>query len=356
MDVCRSDKSRWILTLLTLAFLLPGCLVNPVPTPATGGSLATADSGFTQNPADTSTGTDSVAAQDATSSDVGDNGGAGLDMAPFAVTQTDAAIASGSHVFAVNATALASGRLVVLLPDAGQAATAYLTLATHIAEQGHRVLVLSVPLAADAACAGDATCLDLARQEIQDGQDRTPKVTVTTPDCLQNRLVKALMWLDKARPGENWGKFYAGSTPLWSNILIAGHGEGASEAASVALHQAVWRVALLAGPTDGQGTAPASWLSGTSKSPATAWRGFAHTNDPRWSIISGAWTALGLGSAAAAVSVDGEQQPGVSVQLLTTAMAASEPHAAVAVDLALPTDPTALKHLRAAWKVLFLPY
>ncbi len=350
MRMRRPDRTRWLLLLLASALLLPGCLVNPVPTPGTSGSLAESDSGFTNNAQDVASAADATTA-DSKNADATDSAVPGVNLGTLAESAT-----STAAVFAFSPDAPSSGKLVVFLPDSAQQPSDYMTLAVAIAQQGHRVLVLPVTVAAQTACAGDGTCLDLARQEILDGQDRTSKITVTTADCLQTRLVKTLTSLDKDRPGENWGKFYAGSSPIWSDILIAGHGEGASEAASVALHLKVWRVALLAGPTDGVGATPSNWLSGTSKTPTSAWRAFAHTKDATWAIIVASWTALGLGSSAAAVSVDGNQQPGISVQLLTTAMNVPDPRAAIAVDGQMPTDVVAEQHLRLAWKVLFWPY
>ncbi len=350
MDVRNSQAWRGWIGAVALSLLLTSCFVNPVPTPATVGGTTTDSLPGSQDTADT------LANKDAAAADTADGAAPSVALATFSATATDSAIADGVHAFAVAADALSTGKLVVLLPDANVLPSQYLSLAAAIAQQGHRVLVLATPVAAQAACADDGTCLELARQELLDGQDRTPKVTVTTPNSLQNRLVKALTWLDKNRPGENWGKFYVGSTPLWSDIAIAGHGEGASQAAMVAMHQIVWRAVMLGGPTDAAGAQPASWLAGTPQTPSTAWRTLAHTKDPAWAIIAAAWTSLGLGSSAAVFSLDSAQQPGISVQMLTTAANVPDPHAAIAVDGALPADATAAQHVRAGWKLLFLPY
>ncbi len=359
MDVRNSSTSRLILILAALALLLPSCLVNPVSTP---GSASTTGPG-TQDAltADTMAGSDdSSASGDTKLGDATDGVSPTVELATVQATATDAAvdpaIGGGAHTAAVASGVLATGKLVVLLPDAARVPSQYLALATAIAQQGHRVLVLATPVSALAACAGDTTCLDLARQEMVDGQDRTPAVTVNLANSLTNRLVKALAALDKSRPGENWGTFYTGMTPLWSQIAIAGHGEGASQAAMVAMHQAVWRAVGLAGPVDGSGSNAAAWLAAGAATDATAWRAFSHTKDPASAIIAAAWLAMGLGSSDAAVSVDGSQQPGTTVQLLTTSATVADPHAAIAVDGALPADASAAQHLRNAWKILFLPY
>ena len=355
MDVRKRQIWRWMGAIAVSALLLPSCLVNPVPTPQSGGSSAldSLPAGGKQDGASS----DALGGKDAAP---GDGVAAGVTLATVQATATDGAIdasvAGGVHVAKVASGALSTAKLVVVLPDAGRLATQYDAIATAAALQGHRVLVLATPVAAQVACAGDGTCLEFARQEQLDGQDRTPKITVTTPDCLENRLVKALTWLDKNRPGENWGKFYNGSTPYWADIAVAGHGEGASVAAMLAKHETLWRVALLGGPTDSGGSQPAPWLAAGGQTPVTAWRAFAHTADPAWGIVIAAWTSLGIGTSSSAASVDGGQQPDISAHLLTTAMNVPDPHAAIALDGALPTDASASQHLRTAWNVLFWPF
>jgi hypothetical protein len=340
--------------------LLPSCLVNPVPTPGSAGTSS--DTTFTGNKQDASTASDASAdamtADAIASADVKSDVGvpAVATTGPVAATATDAAIAEGEHLYAVAPEVLSTGKLVVLLPDADAVPSQYATIAMAAAHAGHRVLVLAAPVAALAACAGDSNCLELARKELFDGQDRTPKVTVDMANSLQNRLVKALAFLDKQRPGENWGSFYNGSTPYWASIAIAGHGEGASEAAMVAMQQSTWRVVLLGGPTDGTGVQAANWLAGTSQTDKSAWRAFAATNDSAWAVIGAAWTALGLGSSSAQVSIDSGAKPTNSTQLLTTATNVPDPHGAVAQDGALPVDAVALQHLSNAWTLLFWPY
>lgn len=354
---CRSGMTMRLLALLAIG--LSACAVNPVPTPATGGNvdsnLATGGADAQGEQADIKSTVDASFAADSS-----DASTTTVELVTVLAQLTDPAIdvasAGGVHAVAVAPNTLATGKLVVLLPDATLLATDYFSIASAIAQQGHRVIVLATPVAALTACGGDATCLELARQEFADGQDRTPKVSVNTANSLQNRLIKALTWLDKDRPGENWGKFYNGSTPYWAAIAIAGHGEGASEAAMLAKKNIVWRVALLGGPTDGANAQPAAWLSGTAATAATAWRAFGHAQDPAAALIGASWTALGLGSSAAVQSVDGAQQPGASAQLLTTAMDVPDPHAAIAVDAALPKDSTAAQHLHVAWKLLFWPF
>lgn len=341
---------------------LQACAINPVPTPGTGSNgLVAADDALLSK--------DSAADTFKNADDAGGTGAVpAVALATVEATMTDAAITGGTHLAAVATEVAATGKLVVILADEQQSPENYTNLAKAAAQLGHRVLVLdwSPQPSIRMACAGEYVCLEMARQEALDGQNRTSSVDVNLANSLQGRLVKAVTWLDKHFPGQNWGQDYNGSTPVWSHIAIAGHGDGASEAAMVGMKLSVWRVVLLGGPLDGigndaVGASTADWLHGVPTTAKSNWRGFAHTKDQFSAIIAAAWTALGLGSSAAAVSVDGPTTPGISTQLLTTSANVPEPygtiaHAAIARDDALPTDALAAQHVRAAWKILFWPF
>lgn len=350
------------LLLVALALAAAACAVNPVPTPATNGTTSTKQDSTPGENADASFTAGDTQAADA-ASDMVDGGGGAVPAVSFgtvSVTVTDAAIdaqyAGGMHLFAVAPDALPTGHLVVILPDANRLTTEYSTIAMAAAQAGHRVLVLATPVSVLSACGSDTSCMLVARQELLDGVDRTSKVQVAVKDSLIHRLVTALATLDKQRPGENWGTFYSGASPAWSELELAGHGEGASEAAVVAQGVGLWRVALIGGPVDGAAGQPAPWMAGHAAAQSDKWRGLLHTGDPAVALIGAAWTALGLGSSALWSSVDGAQQPGVSAHLLTTGPELTDPHAGIAVDSALPGETSALSHVRLAWKILFWPY
>lgn len=346
-----------LLFLLVISLSPAGCFVNPVPTPETNSTVG-GGGGTTDTVGGVAGDTASLAADAKSASDAATDSAAQSVVTPVPATQTDAAITAGIHLTAVNLDVATTGKLVLILPDVGRQPADYQALAQEAAGAGHRVLVLAWPNAtsANSVCQGETGCTEAARKELLDGQDRTPKVTISPQECIEFRAAKALEWLAKNRPGEGWSTLYAGSAPVWGNAAVIGHGEGAGQAAMVGVMHKVWRVVLLAGPTDGQGAIPATWLNGQHATAATAWRAFAHTTDPQWSMISAAWTALGLGSGASALSMDSGQAPGISTQLLTISAVVADPQAAVAVDGQLPADTQTAQHVRAAWKFLVWPY
>ena len=140
---------------------------------------------------------------------------------------------------------------------------------------------------------------------------------------------------------------------------MAGHGEGAGEAAMIAMHNVVWRVALLSGPDDTEAThqsVAAGWLSGTPTTARENWRGLRHLSEDRAVAVASCWTALGLGSSDVAVNIDSAQKPGPSAHFLTTNASGLDTRGVIAVDTLLPVDPTVLDRIHNAWKVLFWPF
>ena len=102
-----------------------------------------------------------------------------------------------------------SGRLVVLLPTAGQGVEAYAGLVQAAAAYGHRVLVLEGPWSQDvpALCGANVGCQESVRLELLDGQDHGAEITVAAADGLELRLLRALQWLAKHRAEGGWQPF-----------------------------------------------------------------------------------------------------------------------------------------------------
>lgn len=323
------------------ACALHGCVINPVPTPATAGVPSAAVDGAM---ADASADTKMYGAQDASAA----ADWTAEDMAS-AITpeflsvdpvQADSAATPGGDVhLAAFANAVAtSGKLVVLLPAPGHKTADYQRLLTEAARMGHRALALAGPGDGDvvALCGQDGACLEAVRREIADGQDHSAKITVKYADGLENRLIRALAWLAKSDPESGWGQFLELGKPDWTRIIVAGHGQGAAQAMMLAVLNDVARAALLGGPADADAQGPALWLT-THKTASAKIRGFCHTEDPQWNQVSVAWAALGMGGKADRVDVDQQPPPYYQAHQMTTAIAATLPADAIATDAATPT-------------------
>lgn len=230
-----------------------------------------------------------------------------------------------------------NGLLLVLLTNIGAAPGAYHDLLAVAAAGGYHVLGLDwvngfetdargTNIFYQCGDNGDA-CFARAWQEAFDGSDRVPKVRIGPTDSVLNRLLKALTHLQAAYPGEGWDAFLAAGRPVWSRIAVAGHSNGAGEAAYIASRYPVSRVLLFSGPLDSIGEppnlTPATWLAGPHATPSARWYAFAATRDASRTLDRAAryrvtWPALGLG---ASVVVDGLRPPFAGSHALVTAHA-----------------------------------
>jgi hypothetical protein len=133
---------------------------------------------------------------------------------------------------------------------------------------GYHTVVLAyrneAPIAAPTACgnaelppASPPNCARNARQEILDGSDSSPVVSVSRADSIENRLTKLLDYLAAAsdHADEGWSRFLdtngAQPAPNWPEITVSGQSLGAGQAILIAMQQPVHRVGAFTGFTDG---------------------------------------------------------------------------------------------------------
>lgn len=169
----------------------------------------------------------------------------------------------------------------------------------------------------------DPDCHGDARFEILEGIDTSllPEIDISYANCIRNRLVRALQYLDGQYPDEGWGQYLEVEEPRWSRIAAAGHSQGGGHAAYVAKWYDVWRVMMFAGGTDlffGQPDPYAPWLD-EHVTPSVDYFGFTHLQDAAPAYI-GAWEILGLREFGDPVLVDALAPPyGRSHMLVTLA-------------------------------------
>jgi putative intracellular protease/amidase len=318
-------------------------VINPVPTPgnaATTGQTAQ-DTAQTQD----NTSTDAMfqgGTGDAHAADVGAmDPSASLTptFVPVDPVQADSAASPGGdvHLAVFAPVAVPSGKLVVFLAAPGHKTTDYKLFLTEAARLGHRALALAGPADVDVAvlCGQNVGCFEAVRREVLDGLDHSPKVTVKYADCLENRLTHALLWLQDHETEAGWGQFLDSGKPLWTQVIVAGHGQGAAEAMMLAAWHEVARVVLLAGPADGDAQGPAPWLA-THLTTSGKIRGFCHTQDPQWPAVNQAWTALGMGGKADRVDVDQTPPPYYDLHQLTTSIPMANEADSIVTDAQTP--------------------
>lgn len=177
-------------------------------------------------------------------------------------------------------------------------------------------------------------------------------ITVAAADSIENRLLKALQYLDAQHPGEGWGQYAAGGAIQWSLIRVGGHSQGGSTAAYLATKIALSRVISFDSPSDFQSwvssDTPATWVaSGHGATPSANYYGFTHQRDPLVSLTlaENDWDDLALPGTP--TLVDGTTAYGGSHRLYSNlTVTASDPlylyHDCTVVDAQTPktTDGT----------------
>ncbi|MEI8290128.1 MAG: hypothetical protein WCH99_11705 [Verrucomicrobiota bacterium] len=206
----------------------------------------------------------------------------------FLPSATDPAITqfNNSHYSVVDPANTNQGRLMLFLPGTSATPALYRAFATNAASLGFHALGLMYPNgdAINSLCAQfaplDAAAAGNARLEVIDGTDRVSFLTVDRTSCIENRLLKALQYLQANYPTRGWGQFYSNNVVLWSKLIVCGHSQGGGMAAMLAKTRNVNRCIVF---TDMDwwvaGNRPYNWMSAASQTPADRCYLFAHERD-----------------------------------------------------------------------------
>lgn len=200
---------------------------------------------------------------------------------------TDNAIENtfGYHQTYLNTAVSPLNKLFLFLPGSNSNPFAYDGVQKLAAENGYHSLGISYSNATiSPLCAGtnDSLCFDKVRAEVITGAALSDLVNVNVANSINNRVLKALQYLNLNYPSENWGQFFNGSTILWNKIAVAGHSQGGGHAAFIAKQNPVDRVVLLASPKD-YFTSPlskaAAWIDNPSVTPTCKYYALTHEDD-----------------------------------------------------------------------------
>jgi len=188
-------------------------------------------------------------------------------------------------------------RIMVLLPGTGGAPANFRGIGRVAAQQGYRAIGLMYPddRAVVVECDGDpdVACMANMREEIVEGRDLSPHVTVDVDNSIAGRLADLLRHLANAYPAERWDTFLDGSGAVrWDAVAVGGLSQGGGHAAYIAKLHSVPRVVMFGAPADGFGGVKAPWMQ-IGATPAERYYGFRHARDPFLSIDAN-WSALGL--------------------------------------------------------------
>ncbi len=206
----------------------------------------------------------------------------------FKPSVTDPAITqfNDRHYAVVDPAVTGRGRLVLFLPGTGATPFLYREFPKNAAGLGFHALGLMYPndSAINVLCLqfapSDPDAAGNARLEVIDGTDRVNFLTVDSVNSIQNRLLKALQYLQTTYPSQGWGQYYSGNAVLWSKLIVCGHSQGAGMAAMLAKTRVTDRCVMF---TDMDwwvaGDRPYNWMSTTPQTRVDRWYLFAHERD-----------------------------------------------------------------------------
>lgn len=280
---------------------------------------------------------------------------------------TDAAITTypDSHYVYLNRDGAKLNKLLVFLPGAGAKPANYKLFVETAGNLGYHALGLIYPNPTDAyntgACAGstDLDCFGKLRQETLDGTDTTPIIDVTPANSILNRLTKLLTYLAKTYPNDAWSQYLdAVGKPVWANIVMSGHSQGAGHSGFMSKKYPLARVIMLANKDFTGANQPAAWYSlpNATGSNVNVF-GFTHSQD-EFADQQTVWKVLKLDTYGAVVNVDNGTNYAGSHTLTSSKSPASLPtstlgfHSLVAVDKFTPRNADNSLAFAAVWTYL----
>lgn len=272
------------------------------------------------------------------------------------------------HYVALNHAARRKNQLFLFFPGTGGTPSFQQQLCNTAADLGFHVIGLNYPNdeAVSSLCGGagsDLDCYANVRLEIKDGADRTPLVTVTRANSIENRVIKLLKYLHARFPPDGWGQYLnKNGTIRWASTVVSGHSQGGGHAGIIGRHHLVARVVMFAAMDyNGAAMEPANWIaapeSTPNATPAGRFFGFSHQRDERvnfTTLSTQVWPAYGMDAFGPVVNVDTGTPPYDTTHSLTSNLDAptGNHHGSVAVDrsLALQADGTPV--YKPVWEYL----
>ncbi len=281
-------------------------------------------------------------------------------------TATAPGLSAPDHpdVVAVDDRVPSNGELFLFLPGTGGQPDCCQYLLETAAQTGFLAVGLTYDNieAVGEICDSNQVCYTVVRHDDFDGSTPSSYADITATDSIRSRLVDLLRYLTARHPSQGWSRFLAGSTPLWSKIVVAGHSQGGGDAAYIAKIRDVEGVVMLSSDVDSTATSPpvaATYLRTGHLTPLDRYVGFDHARDPFNDKVEADWAALDLQSFGPSVSVDGNAPPfGNSHELLTSTQVPPGPapalatHDSTAVDTQTPLCPDGSPAFVPVWRYM----
>ena len=292
----------------------------------------------------------------------------------FRPSVTDPAITqfNDRHYAVVDPAVPGRARLVLFLPGTGATPFLYREFPRNAARLGFHALGLMYPndSAINSLCAlfapSDPDAAGNARLEVIEGSDRVGFLAVNSMNSIQNRLLKALQYLQATDPSKGWGQYYSGSSLRWDKLIVCGHSQGSGMAAMLAKTRVTDRCIIFAGMdwwTGGAPPRPYNWMFTTPQTPVDRWYSFAHERDQflDFTEMQAAAAALDVTRYGACVRVESSTSGGygsrhfLSTNLEPAPAQSSSYHGCPVVDAATPMQADGVTPVfKPVWDYLLL--
>jgi para-nitrobenzyl esterase len=274
------------------------------------------------------------------------------------------------HYAALNKSVPARNQLFLFFPGTGVKPHMYQQIINTAADLGFHAIALNYPndraVNGPTLCGGTNTDLDCyakVRLEIKDGTDRTPLVTITRANSIENRLIKLLLYLHARFPNDGWGQYLEDDLSIrWSSIVVSGHSQGGGHAGIIGRYHLVARVVMFAAMDyNARAGRPANWIALPSSTPNATpperFYGFSHQRDQgvNFAILSTQiWPAYGMDAFGPVVNVDDTAPPYHNSHMLTSNLEAPARnyHNCIVVDQYLTLLPDGTPVYKPVWEYL----
>jgi para-nitrobenzyl esterase len=274
------------------------------------------------------------------------------------------------HYVALNKSVPARNQLFLFFPGTGGKPHLYQQIINTAADLGLHAIALNYPndraVNGPTLCGGTNTDLDCyakVRLEIKDGTDRTPLVTITRANSIENRLIKLLVYLHARFPNDGWRQYLEDDLTIkWSSIVVSGHSQGGGHAGIIGRYHLVARVVMFAAMDyNARVGRPANWIALPSSTPNATpperFYGFSHQRDQgvNFAILSTQiWPAYGMDAFGPMVNVDDTAPPYHNSHMLTSNLEAPTRnyHNCIVVDQYLTLLPDGTPVYKPVWEYL----
>lgn len=291
-----------------------------------------------------------------------------LDIFPI---ETDANMDSNAakHRIFFNPEITSLNKLFIMLPGTNGLPEMYDEITIVAANIGYHAISLSYPNYSSISelCKfdSDPNCSEKARMEIITGEDLHPTIDVNEDNCIINRILKLLQFLNDSYPNVGWGNYFDNENIFWEKIAVGGHSQGGGHSALLGKNNSLHRVLFFNSPSDANqfGELP-SWISTDHITPSNHYFAFFHWQNGGQNRLD-VYEKFGILENGPEKNIDSNQPPYDHSHVLFTDeltfdmtgfdnLGGADPHNDIIVDHELIVDASGQSAFKEVWEYMLL--